>query len=196
MDGLGGGDDREIVASNSGTSFLDLLAAYEELVGKDVVDAARAKLSLDAQREIEVVTPLSWVPVAIVGDLIDRVAEEAGQDAEVLLDRAVRRATQRTLATVWRVMLRFTSDDALVARTPLFYAKSRNKGRLLARKTAPGRAEIELVDWPDVSARHIRTIAISIATVVEAAGRGKVDIAWLPSRGGATYHVSWARTES
>src|SRR5262245_7684633 len=117
-----------LVPSTAGTSVLDLLKAYEELVGAEVVAAARAKLPAEIRAELDTMTSLSWMPVTNLGLVIEQIASEAKADPDALLDRAVRLATKRTVATVWRVLLKLTTDDALIARTPIFYSKSRNVG--------------------------------------------------------------------
>lgn len=181
----------QVVPSNSGTSVLDLLAALEEALGRDVVAAAFKKLPDGVRERFEQITPLTWVPVAALGVAIDQIAREANVDATAMLDAATRRATERTIKTVWRLMLRLTSDEALLARTPLYYAKSRNVGRLAGRVVAPGRAELVLSEWPGVSARHARALGISIETVVKLAGRKGVTMAWEPTRDGAHYRLTW-----
>jgi len=184
--------ESRVVPSNSGTSVLDLLKAYEELVGPEVVADALAKLPPEIRAEIDAITPLSWVPVASVARVIEQIAAEAHCDADVLLDRAVRLATKRTLKTVWRLLLKLTTAEALIARTPIFYSKSRNVGRLTARLVAPRRSELTLSDWPGISQRHRRTLAVSIETIVTLAGKRDVQITWEPTSDGAVYQLTWS----
>jgi hypothetical protein len=137
------------------------------------------------------ITALSWVPVTTIARVIDEVAAVAGVDPEPMIDEAVRRAVERTFKTVWRVLLRFTSDEALIARTPGIYARSRNVGRLTARMLEPGIAELVLSDWPGVSTRHMRTLGVSMAQVAELSGRRDPCFAYTPTRDGAVYRLSW-----
>lgn len=177
--------------SSSGTSVRELRAAIEEALGVRVVAAALEKMPGDEREQFARLTPLSWVPVAVLGRLIDQIALEAGVDPESMVDAATRRATERTFKTVWRLMLRVTSDEALLARTPLFYSKSRNVGRLSGRVVARGQAELILSDWPGVSARHVRALGVSVATVVELAGRQGVKVVSELTRDGARYRLTW-----
>jgi hypothetical protein len=179
------------VPSNSGTSVLDLLKAYQEIVGHEVVAAAKRKLPAADRAVIEATVAVSWVPVAILGRFIDQIAAEANLEAESLLDQAVRLATKTTFKTVWRLMLRLTSDEAILARTPLFWSKSRNVGRLSARIVASGRAEVSLTGWPGVSKRQLRTLAVSMTTLVELCGRRNVRTTYEPTHDGAVYHMAW-----
>jgi len=181
----------EVVPSASGISVLDLRAALEEIVGKDVVAEGLASLPAATRGEFTEITALSWVPLASITRVVDAVAVVARKNPERLIDEAVRRAVERTFKTVWRVMLRFTTDAALIARTPVIYSLSRNIGRLTARMLAPGKSEVTLSDWPGVSARHVRTLGISICTVVTLAGRKEVAFTSTPSSDGAVFILTW-----
>jgi hypothetical protein len=180
-----------VVPSASGISVLDLRAALEEIAGKEVVASALASLPPEARNEFVEITALSWVPLTTVSRVVDAVAAGAHKNPERLIDEAVRRAVERTFKTVWRVMLRFTTDAALIARTPVVYSLSRNVGRLTARMVSPGRAEVTLSDWPGVSPRHVRTLGISIVTVVTLASRKEAGVTSTPTADGAVFHLTW-----
>jgi hypothetical protein len=181
----------DVIPSASGISVLDLRVALEEIVGKDAVAKALASLPTQTRGEFVEITALSWVPLTTVTRVVDAVAATAGVNADRLIDDAVRRAVERTFKTVWRVMLRFTTDAALIARTPVVYSLSRNIGRLTARMVSPGKAQVTLSDWVGVSARHVRTLGISIATVVTLAGRKDVGVTSTPAADGAVFHLTW-----
>jgi hypothetical protein len=181
-----------VVPSTAGTSALDLLASYRDIVGVETFDRALASLPDDLRRKVAGMTRLSWVAVADLSVVIDALGRAAGRDPDELLDRAVRQATERSFKKVWRVMLRFTSDEALMARAPSMYALSRNVGKLAARVVRPGLAELALTGWPDVTDRHLRTLGISIATVIEQAGRRDVAIEAHRAPDGAAYALTWA----
>jgi hypothetical protein len=181
----------DVVPSASGISALDLRAALEEIVGKDAVGKALASLPPETRSEFVEITALSWVPLTTISKVVDAIAGVAGKNPERLIDDAVRRAVERTFKTVWRVMLRFTTDAALINRTPVVYSLSRNIGRLTARMASPGKAEVTLAEWPGVSARHVRTLGISIATVVTLAGRKDVAVTSTPTADGALFQLTW-----
>jgi hypothetical protein len=185
----------DVVPSASGISIIDLRASLEDIVGKEVVTGALAGLPAETRSAFVEITALSWVPLATVTRVVDAVAAAAKMNPERLIDDAVRRAVERTFKTVWRVMLRFTTDAALIARTPVVYSLSRNVGKLTARMVAPGKAEVTLNDWPGVSARHVRTLGISIVTVVTLAGRKDATVTSTAAPDGAVFRLSW-RTSS
>lgn len=181
----------DVVPSASGISIIDLRAALEEIVGKDVVARALAGLPAETRREFVEITAISWVPLTTVTRVVDAIAAAAKVNPERLIDDAVRRAVERTFKTVWRVMLRFTTDAALIARTPVVYSLSRNIGKLTAKVVAPGKSEVTLSEWPGVSPRHVRTLGVSIVTVVTLAGRKDATITSTPTQDGAVFQLSW-----
>ena len=180
-----------VVPSASGISIIDLRAALEEIVGKDVVASALAGLPSETRSEFVEITAISWVPLTTVTRVVDAIAAAAKVNPERLIDDAVRRAVERTFKTVWRVMLRFTTDAALIARTPVVYSLSRNIGKLTAKVVTPGKSEVTLTEWPGISPRHVRTLGISIVTVVTLAGRKDATITSTPTQDGAVFHLSW-----
>ena len=180
-----------VIPSISGIATLDLMQVLEELVGSDTFQRARANLPREAATELEAVTALSWVSNVTVSALIDHTAAAARREPEALLDEAVRRAVDRTFKTVWRMFLRFTSDEALIKRTPVIYARGRNVGQLSARVLSPGHAELLLVDWPDISDRQMRSIGVGIEAVVALSGRHDVHMSCAHTGEGARYELRW-----
>jgi hypothetical protein len=181
----------KVVPSASGISVLDLRTSLEEIVGKDVVRGALEALPPEVRGEFVEITAISWVPLATVTRVVDAVAKAAKVNPERLIDDAVRRAVERTFKTVWRVMLRFTTDAALIARTPVVYSMSRNVGKLTARMVAPGKSEVTLSEWAGVSSRHVRTLGLSIVTVVTLAGRKEANVTSTPTPDGAVFQLTW-----
>lgn len=179
------------VPCTSGVSVMDLFLALEEIVGKAAIERARAAAPPEVRRAFEGITAMSWVPNPALGRMIDEVALAAGVEPETMLDDGTRRAVNRSFKTVWRMFLRLTSDEALIARTPMIYSKSRNVGRLVSKIVAPGVASIVLSEWPEVTPRQVRTIGIGIAEVVTLCGRKNVRIESAKTQDGAEYRLSW-----
>jgi hypothetical protein len=171
---------------------LDLLASYRDLVGDETVRRALAELPEPTRERVAGITRLSWLPVDDLGVVIEALGHAATRDPDELLDQASRNATERSFKKVWRIMLRFKSDEALLARTPSMYALSRNVGKLAARVVRAGLAEIVLSGWPQVTDRHLRSLGISIAAVVEIAGRRDVAIRSRRTSDGAVYELTWS----
>ncbi len=177
--------------SIAGTTVLALREGLADIVGPEVVARAIARLAPDLREEFETVTPVSWVEELRVAAMHDAVAREAGIDAELLFDQAVRRAAERSLKTVWRVLLHFTSDEALISRSQTLYARSRSVGQVSARLIAPGHAELTLRGRPNGPSRTIRALAISTEVLLRMTGRKQV-VAHADERpGGGIVVVRW-----
>jgi hypothetical protein len=175
----------------AGVAVLDLTRELEEMVGSQYIALARAALTHEQRLELEEVTAVSWVRMSTSSAFIDAVGSVVGRDPEPLVDEAVRRATVRTFKTVWRMLLRLTTDDALVKRTPMIYARGRNIGQLDARLLSPGAAEMILTRWPDPPPRQMRLIAISTEVVLGLAGRRETRCEHERKRDGARFALYW-----
>jgi len=181
----------DVTPSAIGTGVLAMRTFFEKALGKHVVMEALASMSREGREAIELAGPLSWVPLEHVGGFNDAVARAARIDPDPLFERAVRHSTEQNFATVWRVLLRFTTDEALIARTPTMYARARNVGKLEVRSVGKGVAKIELRDFPSVTERNVRGLGISIETVMRMAGRKNARMVGKRVRGGADYDVTW-----
>jgi hypothetical protein len=89
------------------------------------------------------------------------------------------------------MLLRLTTDSALIARTPVLFGKSYNRGRLIAAIPKPGLGEIRLVDWPDPPEWPVRGTRIGIETVLRVAGRVDVRVEGQRTATGAHYQARW-----
>jgi len=175
----------------SGVNVLGQRAALEQLVGEEAFKAALDKLPASFRATYDTVTPLSWVPIPILETMLLTVAEHTGRDPQSLQAESVRMSVERTLRTVWRVLLRFTSDDALVSRTPVFYNKTFNRGALATKIVTPGCAEIVLTGWPEVPSLQLLALGVGIEGVLYAAGRRELRSSCERTADGARYTVSW-----
>lgn len=162
-----------------------------ELVGAEVVERALTRLPA-AEREIyEGLTPMTWVDCDIVEHVYEAIALEARRDVARLQEEVMRLGVNRTVHSLWRILLRFTSDNALVTRTPLFYRKVFDKGEMVSKVVDRGRAEIELRGFPEISDFHLRGLLVGIQCVIEAAGRRNVKMVPRRTREGATVVATW-----
>jgi post-segregation antitoxin (ccd killing protein) len=170
---------------------LHLFKALEELVGSEVYRTALESLPAAVRSEMDAITAVSWAPITLIADVVEEIARCAGLEVEGLVDRAVRRAAERSLKTVWRVFLRVAPDDALIKRAGLLYSRSRNVGQLHARMAAPGHAELLLSDWPNIPERQLRAIGINIESALTLAGRHDVRVRAERSVDGCRYELRW-----
>lgn len=177
--------------SAAGATIQTLRRVLEDMVGVNVMASALKKLPAKVREEFDPVTPMSWVPLTSTIAAVECIAAEAKRHPDELMDEAVRRAAEQMFRTSWRLLLRFTTDAALIARTPVMYSKWRNVGMLESNLLGPGRSEILLRGWPGVSERNVRTLGVSIETVLRLAGRRAVRIEWTRSSDGARYLAFW-----
>jgi hypothetical protein len=179
----------KVIPSAAGTTVQALRNALLDLVGDEVFHAAMAALPAQVREDFDPVTPMTWVPVDVIYTAVAGVAERANRPFDQLMDEAVQRAGEKTLRSAWRLLLRVTSDHALLSRAPILYAKWRNIGRLEAKIIAPGKTELLLAEWPGMDERSIRSLQVTIETVLRLAGRKNVKVQAQSTSDGAKYTV-------
>lgn len=180
-----------VVPCTSGVSVIDVFRAAEKIVGRDVYARACEQLPREVRDELAGVTTVSWVPNTVVIQVLKAVAGAAGRDTEALTAEAIRAATARTFTTVWRTLLRFTTDEALIKRAPIIYARSRNCGKLSARMLSPGVSEVILSDYPNLTAPELRSLGVGIQCILEFAGRREVQVTCELRSDGGRYVFRW-----
>jgi hypothetical protein len=175
----------------AGQAVRDSRWALEQVAGALTVARALESLPPAVREEYESATPLSWVPYETVRAFHDALGREAKEPIERLLERAIPLAMERSFSTVWRVFLRFTTDDALLARAPLIYSRSRNRGKMTARTTGPGEALAEVTGWASIPPRDVLALAVSIRSFLMLAGRKEVTADGSKTATGARWIVRW-----
>ncbi len=174
-----------------GSVILDQRRAYRELVGADVFAAALATLSADQRREYEDVVAGGWIRCTTANAVVRAVAVLVGRD-ELEIDAViVRMGVERTFGPLWRVLLRFATDDQIVTRAPILYAKAYDKGELRARILAKGHGECALVGFPEVGAIDLQAIGIGIAEALRVSGRSEVRHVVTRTPDGARIELRW-----
>ena len=179
------------VACVSGSVIRQHRAVMEARYGRAAVERALRRLATDDRELIERALPIVWIPIRIQEEFYGALAEETGKPVDELHTDIARESTARNLRTLWRVLLRFTSDNALIARAPIFFAKSYSRGRLCAELEAPGKVRITLNGWPDVPELSLRGLRIGIETVLSEAGRQQVCVTSERAPDGAELRASW-----
>ncbi|HEX4354517.1 MAG TPA: hypothetical protein VHZ95_16425, partial [Polyangiales bacterium] len=162
-----------------------------ELVGSEHYAQAIVQLPSELRTELDALTAVSWLPLTSLAVVLDEVAKVSAREVEEMVDETVRRSIDRTFKTVWRMLLRVTSVEAMVKRTPMIYARSRNIGQLEARLVEPCHAEVILSGWSDVSERQLRVLAVSIQRVVELSARHDVQMTYVRTPQGGRYQLRW-----
>ncbi len=165
--------------------------AVGELWGEEVVRRGLATLDPESRLSVEQAAALLWVPIEVQARAIDAWTAAAGVEFEELVDRAVRRSTQRNMSTVLRAFVRFTSDAAIMARAPLLYSKIRNAGKLTTDYRGPGVARAYLTEWQGGTDKQMFSLSISIEALLEVAGRDHARCKFKRTSDGAMFDVTW-----
>src|SRR5262245_49745111 len=71
----------------------------------------------DAGALVIAATPGGWIPIAAVEAAFEALARTAGRDLPGLHVELAKVGIDRALRRFWRILLKFTSDEALVSRT-------------------------------------------------------------------------------
>lgn len=175
----------------SGAVFLKNIEVFREVVGSDVVDAALEGLPGPVRAAYDGAVPVAWIEVEHIDAVYAAIARQADRELYGLYREVVLEGVSRTLRTIWKMLLRLTTDKALVSRTPQIYLKSHDTGRLDSRIVAPGHAEIDLLDWPDVPELRLHGVANGIVATLTVAGREDVTIDWTRTDQGAHFKARW-----
>jgi hypothetical protein len=119
------------------------------------------------------------------------MAAEMRRSVSDLHTEVARLSIERTFRALWRVLLRFTTDEALMSRTPAIFARSYNRGKLESSFPAKGRAVAKLRDWRNAPEWPLRATRIGIETVLVIAGRKDVRVKCTRTDDGAEYSAVW-----
>jgi hypothetical protein len=176
----------------SGALVLEQRRILGELCGKERFEAAIfIQLSPELHGEYEEVSPVSWPRVALAEQAMQIGARLLDRDAVELQEQVARIAHERTLTTLWRLLLRFTTDDALISRTPRIYKRALNRGEFVPRVVSPGRAEVKVLGFPDIPKFSVRGIRIGMESVLRLSGRQDVKVAIEPGAEGPLFVATW-----
>jgi hypothetical protein len=181
----------EDLPSISGPLASGLRDVALELIGPKAIERALDSLPGDVRDHYCTFTAVEWVPIETMEAVFGAIAKETGTNVASLHERVASVSIERTMRTLWRVLLRLTTDAALVSRTPSVFARSYNRGRLVAEVPRSGRGEITLVEWPNVPAWTLRATRIGVATVLGLAGRRDIRVETTPTSTGARYLATW-----
>ncbi len=177
--------------SVSGPLACGLRDVAAELLGAQAVQSALSRVSADNRQRYETLTAVEWVPIEVMETVFVELARDAGVSVGTLHEQVAVISIERTMRTFWRMLLRLTTDRALISRTPVIFSKSYNRGRLEAHIPRPGHGEIVLYDWPDVPPWPVRATRIGVQTVLSIAGRKDVRVQSSRTKTGAHYVASW-----
>lgn len=161
-----------------------------DYVGKSTYDRALHAISPADAEAYDRTNALGWVPVRSVEAVARACAEIKGEDWRALNDEVSRRGARKTYNTLWRVFMRFSSDEALMTRGPMIFGKTYNRGSVRTEFPEPGRARL-LLDWPNAPDLVVRTMRVGAEEMLLAGGREGVRVQIERSQRGATFLCQW-----
>jgi hypothetical protein len=180
-----------VVACVAGTRLLAMRAVIVEQYGTAPIASALVNLAPDVRAEYEQMSSIAWVRSSTDYLVHDAIAAVLGLEPLGFHERVLRAAMTRSFKTIWRILLRLTSDEALIARTAGIYRRTRNIGQMVVQGNARGRAEFVLTQYPGIGPRDVRSIGAGLEAVLVLTGRANARAAARESLDGATYTVTW-----
>ena len=160
----------------------------ESFAGRAVVARAVASLPNALRASYEDATLLSWVPQEAVREVTRRVADELAMDPVSLAERVVSDSVSGLCAGPWNILLRLTSDEALVSRAATIFQRAFDAGMIETRLVAEGDVELTLRGWPGADEMDLASLSAGIRATLASVGRaGRVERA--RTSDGALYRV-------
>jgi hypothetical protein len=164
-----------------------------ERFGDAVVGRCLDRMPAAERDELEQATALSWVPFPLLERFYGFLSEEVGRSVDDLHTEIVRAGVERNARTLWRALLRITSDNALIRRAPVLFSKGYDRGFLHAVMIEPGVAEMTVSAFPDMDEFVRRGMRVAFETMLTVAGRQNVRAELEPTRDGAIIRATWRR---
>ena len=177
-----------------GGLLLEQSRVMQRMLGAERFEQGLSLMPPECRAELEGLTMLSWCSHATVLAVSRAMAEVAGMPPEQFVDQVVRESLAKTFRGIWRVLLTFNSDEALVKRTSLIYSKTCDRGWMKAALVRPGLATVRMGGWPEIDTLDAVAFAAGIETVMRLAGRSHVRVDW--HRVGAEVHYDVRTSES
>jgi hypothetical protein len=175
-------------ARQIGMLTLEQKRAMVRLVGDDVVARVVARLPEDRRQEFEHLSMFAWCRCSTLNIVLEQVAVESGRDVEVFVHDVVRHSFGVVLRSVWRLLARFTSNEAIVQRASMLYGRTLDRGVAHAHLLDGDHMALEISERPDLSRIDVLSIAAAIEAVFDVAGR-RVRVTHRRSPDGVRYDI-------
>lgn len=171
----------------SGTLVDGNRRALRSIIGNERYREALATVEEARCRRVEEAIAVSWVAILDMEHVIMACADTAQRDVFELNREMTRVSTEQSFRTVWRALLRFTSDSMILSRTSAFYSRAYDRGRLVARLESAQRGECQIHGRPGMSRMTREAFGMGIETVLRIAGRQGVRVTATATEDGAHF---------
>jgi hypothetical protein len=116
-------------------------------------------------------TILSWVPQEAVREVTRRVAANLAMSPVELAERVVTDSVSSLCVGPWNILLRLTSDEALVSRAATIFQRAFDTGLIETRSIAEGEVELILRGWPAADEMDLASLSAGIRATLGSVGR-------------------------
>ena len=164
-----------------------------QFVGDEAFERGLLALTPEERAAYMDSTVLSWVPVAMIDRAMEEIARAARIPAEELVVHVTRVSQEEMLHTIYRILMRITTDEALIGRTNTFYSKVYDTGSLSSEFPSPGRANVTLTGWPSIPSLQITALGAGIEPTLRCAGRKEARVHGKRTADGAVYTCTWKK---
>ncbi len=177
--------------SLSGAIFGTQQLVLREMAGDAAYERALASLPAAVEERVRTHAAIGWVPFEIVEAVVTAVAGEMDLAVEGLQRELVGGVTRHTVRGVWRLLVRFSTPEAILARVGTLWSKTYNRGTAALESFDPGRAgQLVVHELPDASDFMLRGVALGVESLVGSTrGRG-ARVHWRRTPGGAVYSLT------
>ncbi|HJL19738.1 MAG TPA: hypothetical protein RMH99_29010 [Sandaracinaceae bacterium LLY-WYZ-13_1] len=175
----------------SGAMVTNLLEAMAERFGADALARAMERIPEHSGRELSEAMPISMVPIASCEHLLHALAEETGRDVHRINREVNRHATARTFSTLWRLVLKLTSEDRLFSEAQRYFARAYDQGRLVVERDGRAGASLRVRDRPGMTRLAREGFAEGVCELLRLKGRRDVRAETSPHPDGADVHITW-----
>jgi hypothetical protein len=162
----------------------------EQELGEAVVRQALENLGREQCDEILNALPISWVPHTTFEALYLECMRLSGRDLVTVHTEIVRRGVEHRVRNLWKILVRLSGANALMARSPMIYEKSYSIGKMRVAQLGPGDASIVIDEWPDMPEMAIRGVRVGTHTLLTLAGFKNVQVVSKSLPGGAEIRAS------
>jgi hypothetical protein len=146
-------------------------AYMESFAGRAAVASAVASLPSALRASYDEASMLSWVPQEAVREVTRRVATSLSMSPVDLAERVVTDSVSSLCAGPWNILLRLTSDEALVSRAAAIFQRAFDAGSVETRLLAEGEVELVLRGWPGADDMDLASLSAGIRATLGAVGR-------------------------
>ena len=148
----------------------------EQELGATVVRQALENLEREQREEILNALPISWVRHVTFEALYLECMKLSGRDLVTVHTEIVRRGVEHRVRNLWKIVVRLSGANALMARSPMIYEKSYSIGKMSVTQVGPGDARIVIDEWPDTPEMAIRGVRVGTQTLLALAGFKNVQV--------------------